>query len=57
MQNHPQMSKPFTHLSEHATFSGLIKNFAIIAALLFKLTHKDSGYKLQFLKNQGVIFF
>jgi hypothetical protein len=38
-------------------FRTRIKNFAIMAAPLFKLMRKDSGYKLQFLKNQGVIFF
>jgi hypothetical protein len=46
MPNHPQISKPF------ACFVGLcnffrthIKDFALIAAPLFKLTRKDSWYK------------
>jgi hypothetical protein len=30
---------------DYATSSGHIKNFAIIAAPLFQLTRKDSGYK------------
>jgi RNase H-like domain found in reverse transcriptase len=39
------MLKQFVLSWACATFSGHIKNFAIIAAPLFRLTRKDSGYK------------
>jgi hypothetical protein len=39
------MSKQFIPLWACAMFSEHIKNFAIIAAPLFRLTRKDAGYK------------
>jgi RNase H-like domain found in reverse transcriptase len=46
MSNHPQTSKPFAHFFGLCNFfSTHIKFFAIIAAPLFKLMCKDSGYK------------
>jgi hypothetical protein len=45
MLNHPQMSKQSVLLWVCAIFQDTHQNFAIIAAPLFRLTRKDSGYK------------